>query len=138
MNNLQDLHAQVLQIKIGVLADLTIKYNLSTNTVTTSGSFFSFNPQSTEFSEKQTDGGGYIAQEFKAITTSSDEEDSDTIKNLADKDVEVEITYTNNVTKVIGSSLNPVRLTIESSGNPKIFTISFKRNSFNYAMLKTN
>ena len=103
---------------------------IDTVTITANGITIEFNRvQSASFTEKRSESGDFINQEFDSVFTDTSETVTLDRRQLADTDAIILIKYSNGDVRVIGTDLAPVRCEVEEAGSPRTFRVSFKRKS---------
>ena len=99
-------------------------------TITANGITIEFNRvQSASFSEKKSESGDFVSQEFESVYTDTSATATLNHRNLADTDVIILIKYSNGDIRAIGTDLAPVRCEVEDAGSPRTFRVSFRRKS---------
>lgn len=135
MNEYHDPHAEI--IEVGFLpvsaAVVTTAIGSKTMNIATSSLPVFVRPQSASFSERQSQSGDYVEQEFEAVLTDDAADVVERWKELVCDDNLVFITYTNGRSLIVGTDQAPVRCEIDYSGSPKTTRVSFRRNSPEYA-----
>ena len=103
---------------------------IDTVTITANGITIEFNRvQSASFSEKKSESGDFVSQEFESVYTDTSATATLNHRNLADTDAIILIKYSNGDVRVIGTDLAPVRCEVEDAGSPCTFRVSFRRKS---------
>ena len=97
-------------------------------TIQVSGVWISIPISSGEFKEKAVP-GELVEQEFKGSVTNTETDFANSLRDLLAQNCLVRLRFTNGVERVVGTDQFPVVLTLEESGTPAAFTLSFKRNS---------
>lgn len=86
-------------------------------------------PQSVSFSEKKSESGDYVDQEFECVFADTEQAKVADLRKKTDEDGIVLLKYSNGEVRVIGNYLAPVRCEFEESGTPRTAKIAFKRKS---------
>ena len=103
---------------------------IDTTVITANGITIEFNRvQSASFSEKRSESGDFINQEFDSVFTDTSGTATLDHRQLADTDAIILIKYSNGDVRVIGTDLAPVRCEVEEAGSPRTFRVSFRRKS---------
>ena len=127
-----NLRAVICGIAIVPTDRMTMSPNIGidTVTITANGITIEFNRvQSDSFSEKKSESGDFINQEFDSVFTDTSETVTLDHRQLADTDAIILIKYSNGDVRVIGTDLAPVRCEVEEAGSPRTFRVSFRRKS---------
>ena len=132
MNNQNNLRAVICGIAIVPTDSMTMSphIGIDTVTITANGITIGFNRvQSASFSEKKSESGDFINQEFDSVFTDTSETVTLDRRQLADTDAIILIKYSNGDVRAIGTDLAPVRCEVEEAGSPRTFRVSFRRKS---------
>ena len=132
MNNQNNLRAVICGIAVVPTDSITMGPHIGIDTVTinANGITIEFNRvQSSSFSEKRSESGDFINQEFDSVFTDTSETATLDHRQLADTDAIILIKYSNGDIRVIGTDLAPVRCEVEDAGSPRTFRVSFRRKS---------
>ena len=81
-----------------------------------------------EFKEKNVS-GELTEQELKAVVTDTGASFSNSLRDLLCREGLVCLKFTNGSERVVGTDQFPVVVTLQESGSPAAFTLSFKRSS---------
>lgn len=81
-----------------------------------------------EFKEKNV-AGELTEQELKAVVTDTGALFSNSLRDLLCREGLVRLKFTNGTERVVGTDQFPVVVTLQESGSPAAFTLSFKRSS---------
>ncbi len=87
------------------------------------------NYSSATFQESDEINGEPVSQELNIKLNGSNEENSQTIRDVCGRQILVRLDYSNGEEIIIGTEDNPVALSHTSSGSPIVQTLFFKRNS---------
>lgn len=93
------------------------------------GMAYSFRPQSAEFKETLTQGSDEVSQQFSAIITDVSLASSAGMRRNLSLPGLLLMIYSNSEKRVVGTDQFPVMITLEESGRPAQFKLSFKRTS---------
>lgn len=126
--SIDDKRAQICAMSFIPIAVATIESLPGMKTIRISGDWTLIPISSGEFKEK-TVSGDLTEQELKAVVTDTGSTFSASLHDLLRQEGLVRIKFTNGTDRVVGTDHFPVLLTLEESGSPAAFTLSFKRNS---------
>lgn len=126
--NTYDKRAQICAMDFIRLDAATVQNLPGAETIHVSGQWVALPISQGEFSEKRVP-GDLIEQELKATLTDTGDEMASGLKVSQSVYGLVLLTFTNRSRRVVGTDQFPVLLTLEESGSPAKFTLSFKRNS---------
>lgn len=140
MQNYHDPHAEIVEVGFATLDSVTIVTTIGSANISvgTSGQMPApvfERPQSASFSEKKSQSGDYVEQEFEAVFTNSQAEYVGYFRQYLDQDGIVMVRYSNGTVLVAGTDTSPVRCTVEESGSPKTLKLSFNRQSPEFAKI---
>ena len=127
-----NLRAVICGIAIVPTDSMTMGPHIGIDTVTiaANGITIEFNRvQSASFTEKRSESGDFVNQEFDSVFTDTSETVTLNHRQLADTDAIILIKYSNGDVRAIGTDLAPVRCEVEEAGSPRTFRVSFRRKS---------
>lgn len=126
--NTYDKRAQIFGMSFMPLTAATVRNFPGANIIQIAGEWIDIPIIQGEFSEKMTS-GNLIEQELKAVVTDTGIDSAVSLRNLFRQEGVARLKFTNGFERVVGTDEFPVLLTIEESGSPASFKLSFKRDS---------
>lgn len=126
--NINDKRAQICAMDFIRLDAATVQNIPGSKTIHVSGPWVSLPISQGEYKEKATS-GDLVEQELKATLTDTGNEMAATLEGTQSVEGLILLTFTNGAHRVVGTDQFPVLLTLEESGSPAKFTLSFKRDS---------
>lgn len=123
-----DKHAQIFGMSFMPLAVAAIRNFPGANIIQVAGEWMDIPVIQGEFKEKMTS-GSLIEQELKAAVTDTETDSAVSLRNLLRQEGIARLKFTNGHERVVGTDQFPVLMTLEESGSPAVFTLSFKRSS---------
>lgn len=120
--------AQICAMELIPISAALVKERPGEKTIQVSGVWISIPISSGEFKEKVVS-GELVEQEFKGSVTNTGTDFANSLRDLLAQNCLVRLRFTNGVERVVGTDQFPVLLTLEESGTPAAFTLSFKRSS---------
>lgn len=126
--NAYNKHAQIFGMGFIPLAVATVRNFPGADIIQVSGEWIDIPIVEGEFKEKITS-GSLVEQELKATATDTSPDTVALLRDLLRQEGIVRLKFTNGLERVAGSDQFPVLMTIEESGSPAVFILSFKRSS---------
>lgn len=123
-----DKRAQICAMSFIPVSRAVVRNLPGVKTIQVSGDWTLIPISSGEFKEKTTS-GDFTEQELKAVVTDTGSVFSTSLHDLFRQEGLVRLKFTNGADRVVGTDQFPVLLTLEESGSPAIFKLSFKRDS---------
>lgn len=120
--------AQIFGMSFMPLSAATIRNFPGANIIQVAGEWIDIPVIQGEFKEKMTS-GSLIEQELKAVVTDTGIDSAVSLHNLFRQEGVARLKFTNGTERVVGTDQFPVLLTLEESGSPASFKLSFKRDS---------
>lgn len=126
--NTDDKRAQICGMGFIPVTAAVVKNVPGLETIQVSGEWTLLPVSSGEFKEKIVS-GELTEQELKAVVTDTGSSFSTLLRDLVRREGLVRLRFTNESEKVVGTDHFPVMMSLQESGSPAAFTLSFKRNS---------
>lgn len=126
--NQNNKRAAIVQVAFYPLHSARVHYLPGRSHLSLSGSSHTFRPQTAEFKETLTQ-GDEVSQQFSAIITDVSLASSAGMRRNLSLPGLLLMIYSNSEKRVVGTDQFPVMITIEESGRPAQFKLSFKRTS---------
>lgn len=123
-----DKRVQICAMSFIPVARAVVRNLPGVKTIQVSGDWTLIPISSGEFKEKTTS-GDFTEQELKAVVTDTGSVFSASLYDLFRQEGLVRLRFTNGADRVVGTDQFPVLLTLEESGSPASFKLSFKRDS---------
>lgn len=126
--NTDDKRAQICGMGFIPVTAAVVKNVPGLETIQVSGEWTLLPVSSGEFKEKIVS-GEVTEQELKAVVTDTGSSFSTLLRDLVRREGLVRLRFTNGSERVVGTDHFPVMMSLQESGSPAAFTLSFKRNS---------
>ena len=126
--NIGDKRAQICAMGFIPVAASVVRNIPGVETIQVSGEWTPIPVSSGEFKEKNVS-GELTEQELKAVVTDTGALFSNSLRDLLCREGLVRLKFTNGTERVVGTDQFPVVVTLQESGSPAAFTLSFKRSS---------
>lgn len=126
--NTDDKRVQICGMGFIPVTAAVVKNVPGLETIQVSGEWTLLPVSSGEFKEKIVS-GELTEQELKAVVTDTGSSFSTLLRDLVRREGLVRLRFTNESEKVVGTDHFPVMMSLQESGSPAAFTLSFKRNS---------
>jgi len=130
-------HLQICSIAIANVDDIGVREAFGgefwRNEITYKGIFKKYETTNVDFSESESQSGGYVTQELKAVISSNSQEEQQEYQGWKNKKCLILLNYSDGNTKMIGSKESPVNIQVSQSGTVLTTTLQIKRLSSFFA-----